>query len=175
MSRLDSGQIDDHFANHLPYRTRILLAHYKMTHDTAGKDVSWTEQSGPLSHLEACFEASLITGRLYLNLLGIRANRDGSALKGITRREPDDLAVEDLGGLSLDIATLTPSEQSLFLAFIVMANKAAAHLTTGNRHDVAKAHPAILRIHNYLKTNLYDPARRTGLETLASRFLGTGE
>jgi hypothetical protein len=59
MGKLKTDQVDEYFTVHLPYRTRIMLAHYKMTHDSAGNDLSWTTQRGPVSWLQACFEASL--------------------------------------------------------------------------------------------------------------------
>jgi hypothetical protein len=138
-----------------------MLAHYKMTRQ------SWTVQRGPVSWLQACFEASLVTGRLYLNLLGIGAKRDGSGLRVTTYPEADDLCVTDLGGVMLDPATLAPDEQALFLHFIVMSNKAAAHLTTPGNYDPDKTHPAILKIHHYLKVNLYDVTKRGGLEAIS--------
>lgn len=164
MGKLAPSQVDEYLAVHLPYRTRIMLAHYKMTHDRHGNAKSWTGELGPSSWLEACFEASLIAGRMYLNLLGIAARKDGSALRIVGRRESDDLGAEDLGGVPLELAMLPLEEQSLLLDFIVMANKASAHLTTLGNHDPEKAHPAILRVHSHLKKNVYDAAGRTGLE-----------
>ena len=54
----------------------------------------------------------------------------------------------------------------MFLHFIVMSNKAAAHLTTPGKHDPDKTHPAILKIH-YLKVNLYDVTKRSGVEAIS--------
>ena len=161
MGKLTTSQINEYFDVHLPYRTRIMLAHYKMTR------ASWTIERGPVAWLQACFEASLITGRLYLNVLGVTAKRDGSALKALVN-DPNcpDVAAEDLGGTRLNLTLLQPNEQSLFLHFIIMANKAAAHLTMPGNYDLDQVHPAIHRIHYYLKTNLYDPSGRIGLESL---------
>ncbi|HEY3825201.1 MAG TPA: hypothetical protein VGL82_11625 [Bryobacteraceae bacterium] len=62
MGKLSASQIDDYFANRLPYRTGILLAHYRMTRQL------WT---GEVGRLNACFVAALVTGRIFLNVLGI--------------------------------------------------------------------------------------------------------
>jgi len=70
MGKLTRTEIDEYFAVHLPYRTRIMLAHYKMTHDRAGHDKAWT---GNPAWLDACSIASLVTGRLYLRCTSLRA------------------------------------------------------------------------------------------------------
>ena len=94
MGKLTSSQIDEYFAIHLPYRTRILLAHYRMTRRP------WI---GDLGQLEAAFEASLITGRMYLNILGISKNRRDVLVR--PRIEPDDVSAVDLGGTSPPTST----------------------------------------------------------------------
>jgi hypothetical protein len=53
MGKLSAALIEEYFAIHLAYRTRILVAHYRMTRQ------AW---HGDLAQLEAAFEASLITG-----------------------------------------------------------------------------------------------------------------
>jgi hypothetical protein len=55
MGKLTPSQIDEYFDNHLPYRIRIMLAHYRMTRE------SWTGDPG---RLDACFVAALVTARL---------------------------------------------------------------------------------------------------------------
>lgn len=150
MGKLTPPQIDEYFDKHLPYRTRILLAHYRMTR------VSWTRDAGTL---DACFVAALITARLFLNLLGIGKDKNGGALARY-RPHHDDVGADDLGGLLMDPATLPGDEQDLFLAFLKMADKAAAHFTIPIAHDSAKTHDVILRIHHHLKINLYDHTGR---------------
>jgi hypothetical protein len=54
MGKLSSDEIERHFAEDLPYRNGILLAHCKMTRE------SWTGQRGPVEWLNACFVASLV-------------------------------------------------------------------------------------------------------------------
>src|SRR5271169_553622 len=100
MGKLAIGQIDEYFAVHLPYRTRIMLAHYKMTHDSAGNDKGW---NGNPAWLDACFIASLVTARLYLNVLGV--GKKGGTLADFEDKA-DDVTVDDLGGVRLDAATL---------------------------------------------------------------------
>jgi hypothetical protein len=152
MGKLDNQQIEEYFTTHLPYRTRVLLAHYKMTRNPWTQNIAW---------LEACFVASLVTGRLFLNMLGI--GKKGRIVDRFSPR-PDDVTVEDLGGTILDPSTLTPEEKKLFLDFLLMADKAAAHFTMPMKHDWTKTHDVILRIHHYLRGNLYDRAGRSGLE-----------
>ena len=160
MGKLKPTQIDEYFNVHLPYRTRIMLAHYKMTHDGAGKNKAWN--SNP-AWLDACFVASLVTGRLYLNVFGV--GKKGGALCAFSPQE-DDVTVDDLGGILLDPAKLPAVEQKLFLDFLIMADKAAAHFTTPKNHDSSTTHDVIKLIHGYMKSNLYGPAGRTGLETV---------
>lgn len=147
------------FEKHLPYKTRILLAHYKMTD---GGKREWTADTG---QLDACFVASLVTARLYLNFLGLGKS------KGVLAPYPhdpnsDDVSVTDLGGVALTLNDLKPGEDTLFYNFIVMADKAAAHITKPKPHDWSVTHDVIQRIHGYLQTNLYTPAGRIGLESL---------
>jgi hypothetical protein len=155
MGKLHAGQIEEYFAVHLPYRTRILLAHYKMTRPNG-----W---SGNPAWLDACFVASLVTGRLFLNVLGV--GKEGGALACFSA-QPDDVTVDNLGGKLLDPATLPAADRDLFFDFLKMADKAAAHFTTPMNHDWTKTHDVIQRIHHYLKVNLYDQAGRSGLEPL---------
>ncbi len=65
MAKLTQDQIDEYFRDHLPYRVGILLAHYKMTRPS---------QTDGHAFLNPCFEASVVTGRLFLNVLGIFKN-----------------------------------------------------------------------------------------------------
>ena len=149
--KLIPTEIDEYFEKHLPYRIGILLAHYKMTR------VSWT---GDAAQLNACFIAALVTARLFLNLLGI--GKTGTTLTAYSP-QPDDVIANDLGGKLIDPATLSAGERDLLLGFIVMADKAAAHFTLPMEHDWTKTDEVIKLIHGYLRSNLYDPAGRTGL------------
>lgn len=162
MGKLTTSEIDDYFKVHLPYRTRILLAHYKMTHDSAGKDQSWNLNP---AWLDACFVASLVTGRLYLNVLGIGKDKKGTKL---CRYQPraNDITVDDLDGMALDPTRLLVGEEKLFLDFMIMADRAAAHFTILEPHDSAKTHNVVQRIHHYLQVNLYDASGRRGLQPL---------
>ena len=150
MGKLTDAQVDEYFAIHLPYRTRILVAHYWMTRTPWTGNVAW---------LQACFEASLITGRMYLNVLGIsKNNRDELVRSGF---RDDDVSAEDLGGKLVDLGALTDSDKDLFIGFLKMADKGAAHLTIPMKHPWENTHAAVSRICYYLKTHLYAPAGRT--------------
>jgi hypothetical protein len=158
MGKLSKDEIERHFAEDLPYRTGVLLAHNKMTRK------SWTAQRGPVQWLNACFVASLVVGRTYLSMLGI--GKSGNALAPFDVK-PDDVTFEDLGGTLVDIGTLTGDECALLLGFIIMADKAGAHFTLRTSHPWERSHEAIEWIYRHLKTNLYDAAKRTGLEPWA--------
>jgi hypothetical protein len=157
IGKLSRDEIEKHFAEDLPYRTGILLAHYKMTRR------SWTAERGPVSWLNGCFVASLVVGRTYLNMLGIGKSGDMLApfiFKG------DDVSFEDLGGRLVDVPQLAADEHDLLIGFIIMADKAGAHFTRRKPHKWQRTHEAIEWIHRRLKTNLYDAGNRSGLEPL---------
>jgi len=99
MNKLNPAQINEYFDKHLPYRTRIMLAHYKMTRTGWNGNPAW---------LDACFIASLVTARLYLNVLGV--GKIGGALACFSP-QPDDVTSDDLGGKLLDPATIPVAEQ----------------------------------------------------------------
>ena len=160
MGKLSVPQIDDYFEKHLPYRTRIMLAHYKMTHDANGNRKAWTGDPG---WVDACFIASLVTTRLYFNVLGM-GKVDGQL--GHFQPKPDDVTVDDLGGKRVDTTMLPASEKALLFDFLRMADKAAAHFTIPIQHDCSKTHDVVRIIHGYLQTHLYAQAGRTGLESM---------
>jgi hypothetical protein len=149
MSKLSASVVEEYFAIHLPYRTRILLAHYRMTR------APW---HGDRGQLEAAFEASLITGRMYLNVLGISKNRQDVLVS--TRPQADDVSAVDLGGNFVDVGALTPNDIVLLTGFLKMADKGAAHLTMPMPHPVDKTHIAIARICELVKAYLYDATGR---------------
>lgn len=125
MGKLTPEQVDEYFEIHLPYRTRILLAHFKMRHHAdTGTFMSW---EGTQPWLYAAFVAFLVTARLYLNVLGI--GKDGGTLVNF-RAQADDITVDDLGGRRVDIATISATDQKMLLDFLVMADKEAAHFTS---------------------------------------------
>jgi hypothetical protein len=150
MGKLKNDEINTYFSLHLSYRTRILVAHYWMTREP------WTVERGDVAWLQACFEASLITGRIYLNALGICRNKRDHLVP--TRFREHDVSVEDLGGMLVNLDRLPACDQDLFKGFLKMADKAAAHLTIPMPHPVEDTHIAISRICHYLKVHLFDSA-----------------
>lgn len=157
---LSKIEIDKHFREDLPYRTGVLLAHYKMTRQP------WTAERGPTAWLNACFIASLIVGRTYLNMLGIGKSPDDLEKVGKHTCRNDDVCVQHLGGTLVDISKLTAEEHKLLRGFIKMADKAGAHFTRRGDHALDRTHEAIMWIHAHLKANLYEPTDRSGLEPL---------
>lgn len=150
MGKLTPDLIEEYFAIHLPYRTRILLAHYQMTRR------GWY---GDKAQVDAAFEASLITGRMYLNVLGIAKNRKDDLVP--FKPQDDDVCAEDLGGTPVDVGSLSASDVGLFRGFLKMVDKGAAHLTTPMKHPIEKTHVAIARICQLVKIHLYDQTNRT--------------
>jgi hypothetical protein len=151
MDKLTAEQVAEYLDKHVPYRLGVLLAHYRMTR------APWR---GDPTILNACFIASLVTARVFLNMLGVGKRRDRSALMPIRDRDTDVLA-HDLGGKLINPATLPSDEQRLLLDFLKMADQAAAHFTTPIAHDWTKTHDVIRHVHSYLKANLYDATGRT--------------
>jgi hypothetical protein len=150
MSKLSASLIEEYFAIHLPYRTRILLAHYRMTRTAWHRDPA---------QLDAAFEASLITGRMYLNALGVSKNRHDRLVR--SQPKTDDVSASDLGGSSVDIDALTKEDIRFLTGFLKMADKGAAHLTMPMQHPVDDTHIAIMRICDLVKTHLYDATGRS--------------
>lgn len=149
MAKLSAAQIDEYFAIHLPYRTRIMLAHYRMAR--SGKPFIQADW-------EAMFEASLITGRMYLNVMGIGRNSDRLAPHRTKGRE---IGAKDLGAHPVPVKNINPEDVALFLGFLRMADEGAAHLTTPRVHPVADTHIAITRICEYVTKYLYQTTGRT--------------
>lgn len=136
---------------------RTLLAHYRMTHERGTrKDKSY---SGDLSQLEACYLASLVSGRILLNLVGI--GKDQNGLKPFSFKT-DDVTAEDLGGTLVPFP-LPAEDAGLFVGFLRMVDKAAAHFTTPLDHPWERSHEAILWIYDYAKRHLYDATGRSVL------------
>ena len=162
MGKLTPQEIDEYFDIHLPYRTGILLEHYRMRNRSNGRFVRWR---GRKARLDACFVAALVTARLYLNVLGIGKNGKSTALVNY-KDKTDDVTVDDLGGKRVDVTAIAPADQKILLDFIIMADKAAAHFTRPHPHDRTTIPNVIKMIHGFLKTHLYDVVGRTDLEVL---------
>lgn len=155
MGKLSNEQIKEYFDVHLPVRLRTLLAHYRMTHERGtDKDKPYDKDLG---ELEACYLASLVSGRIILNLVGIGKDRKG-LLKPFDFKN-DDVTADDLGG-KLVTFPLTPEDRDLFEAFLKMADKAAAHFTIPIHHPWWRSHEAILRIYDYARRHLYEATGR---------------
>lgn len=151
MSKLTSEQLDEYFKIHLPYRNRILLAHKNIC--------ARGPYHGDPAILQSCFEVSLITGRMYLNVLGI-GKVNSRIERPIYHTDDDNLNAEDLGGNLVDLSTLSQIDKDDFLNFLVMADKGAAHLTMPRVHNWENTHVVIDKIVNFIKTNIYKPAGR---------------
>ena len=148
MSKLQSDDINDYLDKHVPYRVGILLAHFRLVRQG---------RASSQAILDACFVASLVTARMFLNTLGI-----GKDKTTLVRFRPldTDVCVDDLGGVLIDPAILPPDEQDLFFKFLKMADQAAAHFTIPIVHDWTVTHDVVLRVHKHLKANLYDHVGR---------------
>lgn len=104
-----------------------------------------------------------MTGRIYLNVLGIFRRSKTDELFGGEFRD-DDVNAKDLGGRLVDVAALHADDRDIFARFLKMADKACAHLTTPDQHPWPETHEAIRRVCRYLKTHLYDESGRSSTE-----------
>ena len=110
--------------------------------------MQWT---GKQAWLDACFVASLVTARLYLNMLGIA--KKGNSLVAFEDKG-DDVTVDDVGGKRVSISTISQADQGRCCSIsILMADKAAAHFTTPKNHDRTTIPKVILMVHGYIKTH----------------------
>ena len=150
MGKLTKDQIEEYFKTHLPYRNRILTAHKKIC--------ELGSYNGDPAILDACFEASLITGRMYLNVLGI--SKASNTKLSEMKFKNDDVSAEDLGGKLVDIKTLTADEIDLLWNFLIMVDKGAAHLTLPKTQKWQKSHEAIEKILELVKKYIYKSTNR---------------
>lgn len=148
MGKLTDTEIAEYFDKHLPYRNQVLLAHKNLCAKGPYK--------GDPAILRACFEASLVAGRIYLNVLGIRVGKNG-LMENIFR--PDDISAKDLGGRLVDVGKIPASDKALFEEFLRMADK-NAHLTKPMKHRWENTNEKIDLIVNYMKEYLYLPTKR---------------
>ena len=147
MGKLSGIQIEEYFNKHLPYRNRVLLAHKNICSKGC--------YNGEPAILQACFEASLVTGRMYLNVLGIKMGKNG-LMKMDFRK--DDISAQDLGGELVDVPKIPLKDGDLFMGFLKMADK-NVHLTQPMNHPWNKTRKAIDLIVTYLKKYLYVPTK----------------
>ena len=149
MSKLTLTQIEEYFEIHLPYRNRILTAHKELC--------ALGAYHGNPAILQSCFEASLITGRMYLHVLGVSKKSNSIT---VPNYRADDLSAEDLGGKLVDLNSLSLDDKEDFLNFLVMADKSAAHLTTPRHHDWKNTHVVIDKIVINIISHIYTPTGR---------------
>jgi hypothetical protein len=145
MGKLNSDQIEEFFSEHLPYKYGMLLAHAEMCRPGPWK--------GDPAVLNACFVASLVTGRLFLNFLGVKRNAKDDSLQ-VCKAWDDDVSSVDLGGTFVDIGSLPPRDVELFTGFLKMADKAAAHFSRPEKRPWEDTHEAIDRIVHHLTVHL---------------------
>ena len=144
---MTQDEIDRYFRDHIPYRLKLLLEY--VDNDTASPPMK--------SH--AHFIASIITGRLILQFLGIGTSSTKQCLVKY-RPGDDDVNVTHLGGQAIEISTLGTGQQQAIYDYMVMANKAAAHFTMEMPHDYDDAHRIALVIFRLLQQHLYNPTNR---------------
>jgi len=148
MDKLRPDQIIEYLDLHVPYRVNIMLAQYRIARRNlpVGKDIN-----------DACFVASLVTTRLFINMLGITKDVTGIS---VFKPRLTDVCVDDMGGTLIDPETLPPADRELILNFLKMADQAAAHFTVPIKHKWERSHEVILLVYELLKVNLYDRVGR---------------
>ena len=150
MGKLQPHEVVEYLDKHVPYRVNIMLAQYRIAlqHLPVSKDIN-----------DACYIASLVTARMFLNMLGI--GKDFHATRLLCFKPLDtDVCVDDMGGTLIDPATLPSADQDLLLNFLKMADQAAAHFTVPINHNWQMSHKVILLVYELLKVNLYDRVGR---------------
>jgi len=98
---------------------------------------------------------------MYLNVIGVGRNGERLAPSRPKKRE---VGIQDLGAQPVSIRDINPTDTSLFLGFLRMADEGAAHLTVPHDHQVQETHVAITRICEYVKKYLYDSTNRRCLD-----------
>lgn len=100
---------------HIPNRMGILMSHKELCKKT---------YIGDPRILNACFIASLVVGRVLLNMLGIGKN---SGQLGTPVYKSNDVNANDLGFNLVSITELSKQDKDDFLNYIIIADRASAH------------------------------------------------
>lgn len=125
----------------IPYSMGIMNAHSKNTENP------W---HGDVNILNAMFVGSLIKGRLFLELLGLKLNHGRLDIKS----GGTDIRIEELGGTRVVISDLSADQIEILRKFLISTNKHEAHLTVVDHDNLEHIKPAIQLINILLKKHL---------------------
>lgn len=156
---LTPAQVEEYFNEHIPYRLNQLLGFrlYK-AHLGPGMSRAMQRRIGP-----SMVEAAAISGRLFLDVLGVTETREGLAPKTKWRR--NDVSLLSFGLPLIHVNSIPVEDRSVLKTFLFQASKSTAHLTHNEEPmDGWKCLPAAVDIvETLLKRHLYQPLGRTML------------
>ena len=125
----------------IPYSIGIMNAHSRSTVK------AWY---GDKHVLNAMFVGSLIKGRLFLELLGLKLEDKKLALK----HKSSDISIEALGGTRVSLEELSSDQTETLRKFLISTNKHEAHLTSQEHDGLDHIKPGFELINILLKTHL---------------------
>jgi hypothetical protein len=159
LQKLSKMQQEEFFEKHLQHRLTLLRAFRERK--------SWAEGAG-LGDIYRCLkDSALISIRLLLEAMGLCACYDKDTgrptLKIRTRREPDDVDIEQLGGGPVDPVSIPADDRTILAGIYFRANKELAHLTL--TYDEEFNTPGVLLrgidlVEELLRTHLYEKIGR---------------
>lgn len=141
---------DSFYKIHLERDIKVLLAHYKNEKKLG---------NGADDILNAVFVGSLVKGRLFLDMLGIKANKKTKKVN-FHRSNPDDITADIIGGRLANENDLTDYEKEMLNQFLTAVNKAEAHRDGSEENRDGIIHPSILLILKLVNMCIYQHAGR---------------
>src|SRR5262245_32119875 len=159
--QLTRSEVDEFFADHLPYRLYMLRAH-------RDRQVKGTLDSEQMDAMVCMFEAGLIASRVLLQFLGLGVTylpacklieqRGYISYDGVSTQE---VKVEDLGGSFVEVSKLKPNDAQLLSQIFDGASKSSAHLTyRATVFDWHDFHTSVGLVEELVRTHLYDRVGR---------------
>ena len=129
---------------------KVLLAHYRH-HKQLGQKTD--------DILNAVFVGSVIKGRLFLDMLGIKADQKNKSIF-LSQTKSGDINALTIGGRLAEPKDLIGNENLLF-RFLTSANKAEAHRGGYEENNDDAFHPGTLMILHLVNKCIYETSGRT--------------
>ena len=126
----------------LPYSLGIMNAH------TSNTRKPWHRYKHLLN---AMFVGSLIKGRLFIELLGLKLDNKSIAQKKLGG---SDINIENLGGTRVLLEDLSSEQKEILCKFLISTNKHEAHLTHQEYGSLDHIKPGFELINTLLKKHL---------------------
>ena len=160
---LTQTEIDAFFDDHLPYKLAQLKTHHFCKYEL----VKLLSGSPLQRKYEICaIEIAFVSGRLFLDFLGLKFDYKKKQLVENRNFKPDDVTIEDLGGKFVELNTINPRDKNILEIFYNRGNKGAAHLTWDKRQNDGwqTLDDGVEIINNLLITHLYLITNKTMFE-----------